>query len=101
MSLKLYRYKTNGEGIFQAGKRLLPSSLVEEGLEAKKWLKKPKLPKGRYVFYMTEKGKDLYEKTLLLSHKKYLKDIRREEISRSQLKNIIYEDEYQVVERID
>lgn len=31
----LYRYTSEGEGIFTAGKRLLPESLINEVLEAK------------------------------------------------------------------
>ena len=69
----IYRYTSDGEGVFSAGKRLLPKNLVEEVIEAKKWLIKPKLPEGNYRFYLTEKGKEKYEETLLLSHKKYLK----------------------------
>ena len=97
-SKSLYRYTTKGEGVFSAGKRLLPEHLVEEVLEAKKWLKKPNLPEGEYRFYLTKKGKEKYEKTLLLSHNKYLPDIKIEEIDSSKLKRVVYEDEYQVVE---
>ena len=98
--MKLYRYTTKGEGVFSAGKRLLPENLVEEVLEAKKWLVKPKLLKGNYRFYLTEKGKEVYERTLLKSHKKYLKDIKLEIIERRKIRNIIYEDKYQIVERV-
>ena len=61
----LYRYTTEGEGVFSAGKRLLPNELVAEVLERKKWLKKPELKEGNYRFYLTKKGKKMYEKTLL------------------------------------
>jgi len=37
----IYRYTSDGEGVFSAGKRLLPKNLVEEVIEAKKWLIKP------------------------------------------------------------
>ena len=74
-SVKVYRYTTNNEGVFSAGKRLLPKNLVEEVLENKKWLVKPKLKYGEYRFYLTKKGKEKYETTLLISHKKYLKSI--------------------------
>jgi len=97
----MYRYTTKGEGIFSAGKRLLPNKLVEEVLEAKKWLPKPSLPKGEYRFYLTKKGKEKYEKTLLLSHKKYLEEIKLEKVEYNKLKKIVYEDEYQVVEKKD
>ncbi len=99
MGRKLYRYTTNGEGVFSAGKRLLPEELVPEVLERKKWLPKPNLPLGNYQFYLTEKGKEMYEKTLLLSHKKYLPHIKKEIVDADDIKNIIYEDEYQVVEK--
>ena len=93
----VYRYTTNGEGVFSAGKRLLPEELVEEVLERKKWSKKPKLKYGNYIFYLTEQGKEVYEKTLLLSHRKYLPNIKLETISYDSLENIIYEDKYQIV----
>ena len=80
---------------------MLPQNLVEEVLEAKKWLTKPKLAEGNYRFYLTEKGKEIYEKTLLIVHKKYLLDIKMEFIDRNKVKNIIYEDEYQVVENVE
>lgn len=58
---KLYRYTANGEGIWSAGKRLLPEDLIEEAWEARKWMPKPQLPDGDYRFYLTEKGKEKYE----------------------------------------
>ncbi len=97
----LYRYTTNNEGVWSAGKRLLPKDLVEEVLEAKKGLPKPKLPEGDYRFYLTESGKRKYESTLLLSHKKYLTKIKKEKIQRHKIINIIYEDEWQVVEKVN
>lgn len=96
----LFRYTSNGEGIFSIGKRLLPENLVKEVIEAKTWLKKPKLPKGEYRFYLTAKGKEKYEKTLLKSHKKYLSNIKLHKIKAESVKTVIYEDEYQVVEKI-
>ncbi len=99
-SQRLYRFTTNGEGVFSAGKSRLPKELVDEVIEAKKWLLKPKLTEGNYRFYLTEKGKDKYENTLIHSHKKYLPNIKCESINRDELKNIIYEDEWQVVEKI-
>jgi len=97
----LYRYTSNGEGVFSAGKRLLPEYLVPEVLKNKKWLKKPILPEGEYRFYLTRKGKEKYDETLLLSHKRYLKNIKLEKYNYKKIKNIIYEDVYQVVEKIN
>ena len=54
---QLYRYTSNGEGVFSAGKRLLPENLVDEAWEARKWMPKPKLPEGEYRFLLTPKGK--------------------------------------------
>lgn len=54
---KVYRFTVEGEGVFIVGKRLLPNHLVDEVLERKKWLVKPKLPSGEYRFYLTEKGR--------------------------------------------
>lgn len=97
---KLYRYTANGEGIFSIGKRLLPQELVDEVNEHRKWLHKPNLPQGNYRFYLTEKGKEKYEQTLLRSHKKYLTDIKQEVIEMNSIRNIVYEDEYQIVEEV-
>jgi hypothetical protein len=97
---KLYRYTSNGEGIYLVGKRLLPESLVEEAWEARKWLPKPQLPPGEYRFFMTEKGKAKYEETLLKVHQKYLTNIVCQEIDISEInEDIIYEDEWQLVVR--
>jgi len=95
--MELYRFTSEGEGVFSIGKRLLPKNLVDEVIESKKWLIKPDLPKGEYRFYLTKKGKEKYLETLFKSHKKYLKDINVEKFGREELRNIIYEDEYQVV----
>ena len=46
---KLYRYTTNGEGVFSAGKGS-SKELIEEVLENKKWLNKPKLKEGSTDF---------------------------------------------------
>ena len=100
----LYRYTSNGEGVFTIGKRLLPAELAGEALQARSWLPKPDLPAGNeYRFYMTEKGKEKYEQTLLLVHKKYLTDIKVEASSFEAVKKIgevIYKDEWQVVVKI-
>lgn len=97
--MKIYRYTTNGEGVFSAGKRLLPKELIDEVIENKKWLVKPILQKGVYLFYLTGKGKEKYEKTLLNSHKKYLSNIKLEIYEKEKLVKIVYEDEYQIVEK--
>lgn len=97
---KIYRYTTNGEGVFSAGKRLLPEELIDEVNQNRKWLVKPNLQKGNYRFYLTKKEKEKYEKTLMSSHKKYLPNIKLEIINRSKLGKIIYEDKYQVVEEL-
>lgn len=95
--MKLYRYTTDGEGVWSAGKRLLPATLVEEASANRAWLVKPQLPKGEYRFYLTEKGKEQYERTLLNTHRKYLAHISCEEIDSAHVESIVYEDTYQVV----
>ena len=97
VSEKVYRYTSNNEGVFSAGKRLLPKELIDEAWENRKWLPKPNLPDGDYRFYLTLKGKEQYEKTLLNVHKKYLPNIKLEEINKNNIGEIIYEDEWQVV----
>ena len=94
---KLYRYTSNNEGVFSAGKRLLPKSLAQEALEARKWMPKPQLPKCDYIFFLTEKGKNKYEQTLFKVHQKYLSNIKCKEIDHQKAGEIVYEDEWQVV----
>lgn len=94
---KLFRYTSDGEGIFSAGKRLLPEDLVNEAWKARKWMPKPELPEGDYRFFLTEIGKEKYEETLLKVHQKYLSNIKVEEVDPLQIGTIVYEDEWQVV----
>lgn len=81
---KLYRYTSNGEGIWNAGKRLLPEDLADEAWEARKWMTRPSLLDGEYRFFLTLKGKTQYEKTLLHVHRKYLSNIVCETVPRPQ-----------------
>lgn len=97
LSPKFYRYTTNGEGVWSAGKRLLPENLVQEAVEHKKWMSKPNLPEGNYTFFFTQKGKDKYEVTLLNTHKKYLPNIICEEFEFKGDEVMVYQDEWQVV----
>lgn len=98
--MKLYRFFTNEEGVWSAGKRLLPQNLVEEANQNRSWLNKPDLPDGNYRFWLTELGKDKYEKTLFKTHQKYLPDIKIDEIEKESLDQIAYEDEFQIVELV-
>lgn len=97
---KLYRYTADGEGIWSAGKRLLPEELVDEAWEQRKWMPKPELPDGEYRFFLTEKGKVQYESTLLNTHKKYLSNIECEEVDPKNVGEVAYEDEWQVVSKV-
>jgi hypothetical protein len=94
---KLYRYTSQGEGVWSAGKRLLPEHLAAAALEQRKWMPKPVLPDGDYVFYLTTKGKEQYEKTLLTIHSQYLPHILCQEIDSRTIGSIVYEDEWQIV----
>ncbi len=94
---KLFRYTSEGEGIFNIGKRLLPEGLIDEAWQARRWMPKPILPEGDYRFFLTPMGKEKYESTLLLIHEKYLSGIHCETIDPAKVGPIIYEDEYQVV----
>lgn len=97
---RVYRYTTEGEGVWSAGKRLLPDELVDEANKNRAWLKKPDISEGNYRFWMTELGKETYEQTLFKTHQKYLPDIKLEEMLRAELGDVVYEDKYQVVERL-
>lgn len=97
MHMKLYRYTTNSEGVFSAGKRLLPKYLVDEANKTRAWLPKPVLSEGDYLFYLTEIGKEKYESTLLNTHKKYLENIQLDEVESNDLGKVVYEDDWQVV----
>lgn len=95
-----YRYTSEREGVFSKGKQPLPQKLIAEVLEAKKWLPKPTLPEGKYAFYLTEEGNKRYIKTLLPLHKQYLTKITCEKVKKVTQKDIIYQDEYQVVVKL-
>lgn len=97
---KLYRYTVNGEGLFSVAKRLLPEELMPEINKIKGSIPNPDLPKGNYRFYLKEKGKEVYLKNYNPIHKKYLKDIKMETFDREEIDNVIYEDDFQVVEEI-
>lgn len=95
---KLYRYTSNGEGIYSIGKRLLPENLANEAWEARKWLPKPVLQPGEYLFFLTEKGRRKYEETLLRIHEKYLDNIELHQLYQDELtEEVIYQDEWQIV----
>ena len=98
--MKLYRYLTNGEGVWSAGKRLLPADLVEEANKNRSWLSKPELPESNYRFWLTELGKEKYQQTLYQTHQKYLPSITLEEMDRDSIGETVYEDEFQVVEKL-
>lgn len=97
----VYRYTTNGEGVWLAGKRLLPNELIKEVNKNRSWLSKPQLPNENYTFWLTKLGKEKYEETLFKTHQKYLTNIKLEEKLYESLGKIIYQDEYQIVELAD
>jgi hypothetical protein len=94
---KLYRYTTNGEGVFSAGKRFLPEDLVNEAWEARKWIPKPELPEGEYLFLFTQEGLEKYEQTLKKVHEKYLENLTMEEVDTALLGDPVYQDNWQIV----
>ena len=55
---------------------------------------------GEYHFYLTQRGKEFYEKTLLPVHEKFLEDISCETVEKESLKYISHEDEFQVIEKV-
>lgn len=101
---KLYRYTTNGEGTFSAGRRFLdtqPKDFIEKMLEVvkrnKSWLRLPELPIDNLEFYWTEEGKLKYDAEFLLMHKRYLPNIKLDKVSYDALPgDIVYEDKHQV-----
>jgi hypothetical protein len=95
---KLYRYTSGGKDVFSHD-AVLARNLVELA-DAGKWLPAPTLPEGDHRFFLTEKGKAEYEKSLLPLHKKHLPDIVCEEIDFSEISGIAYEDEWQVVSSV-
>jgi hypothetical protein len=95
----LYRYTAGGKGIFMAEDALTPPELRPAVEAGKEWLPKPYL-KGKCRFYMTPKGRDMYEIILRPIHEAYMPPITREEVRRSDLGEVVYEDEYQVGERM-
>jgi hypothetical protein len=98
--MKLYRYTTNGEGVWSAGKRLLPKELIDEANKSRTWLAKPNLPEGNYQFWLKESGNEKYLNTLYKTHQKYLPNITCHDKEVGDDSKIIFEDEYQVVEEL-
>ena len=92
--MNLYRYTTNGKGVFTEGKEKMPEELVEKILEAKKWLDRPDIDSPS-TSYFTPEGAAKYEETLLPLHKEYLENIIKEEFQRKDLGEVLYSDEYQ------
>ena len=78
----------------------MPPELVDEAWKQRKWMPKPELPEGDYRFYLTEKGREQYEKTLLNTHKKYLPNIKSEEVDAAKIGEVVYEDDWQVVAKV-
>lgn len=104
MKGNLYRYTTNGEGTFSAGRRLLDTQtpdfiakVLAIVAKNKDWLVLPELEYDNLEFYWTESGKKKYEEGFLPSHSEYLPNIQLEIIKYDELKGkVVYEDEYQV-----
>jgi len=94
---KFYRYTSEGQGIWSAGKEQLPEDLVDEAWEQRKWMPKPDLSPDSYRFFLTKKGKEKYEGTLLKTHKKYLFNIECHTVQSSEIGEIVYRDKWQVV----
>jgi hypothetical protein len=97
---KLYRYASQEKDVFSSDGVLAKN--FAEMAEVWKWLPTPKLPENGQSaslrFFLTEKGKAEYEKTLLPLHKKYLGDISCDELKLPEINGVvIYEDEWQVV----
>jgi hypothetical protein len=104
MSKNLYRYTTNGEGTFSAGRRLIDSLSADLKAEVlsvvaknKSWLTLPALSMDNLEFYWTELGRQKYEESFLVVHQKYLPNIQFIVTTYEQLSGpIVYEDIYQV-----
>jgi len=73
MNDKLFRYTTNGVGIFDS---------------------------KDFGLYLTSEGKDYYIDTILPLHLKNFRNMKMKIIKRCDLKNIVHEDDWQVVEEI-
>lgn len=100
----LYRYTSNGEGTFSAGRRLLdeqPKEFIDRMVQVvkdnKQWLVLSRIEHDNLEFFWTEKGKEEYEKTFLPMHREYLPNIEITEVKREELLGeIVYEDEHQI-----
>jgi hypothetical protein len=92
---KLYRYSSQKKDILSPD--TLSPEYRAEAAPAGKWLVRPELPPGEYRAFLTEKGKEEYEKMLESVHKKYFTDIVCEEIKQSEINGIVYEDEWQSI----
>jgi hypothetical protein len=96
----LYRYTAGGKGIFMQEDDLTPAELRPAIEAGKSWLPQPHL-ECDCQFYMTAKGKEMYEMVLKPLHEAYMPPIECEEVQRSQLNEVVYEDEYQVGEKME
>lgn len=95
----LYRYTSAGKGIFMQEDDLTPPELRPKVEKAKEWLPAPHLD-CECRFWMTEKGRAMYESILKPLHAQYMPPIEREQMPRSDLGEVVYEDEFQVGEKV-
>ena len=94
----VYRYTFSGECVFTEGMKYIPSDeVLEKVTAAKQWLPQPLLPFGTYKFFLTEKGKEHYEKTLKIVHESFLKDIQCEKVSIKNIGEVVYRDAFQII----
>lgn len=92
----LYRYTADGTGVFIMEDELRPTYLERELEAAKWWLYSPDLRRDDITFYLTEKGKEMYDKTIKPLHETFLPRLHLSRIERPAADRIAHEDEFQV-----
>ena len=99
-SNEYYRVTYNGEGIYNALKKIVGYSKWKNLLNSKQinWLPKPPEYSSKNISYFTKKGYELFKQETLPVIMKYL-DVENIEINKyNEIRNnILYTDEYQIV----
>lgn len=99
--IKIYKYRLtyDGIGIYEAFKKHVEMNILKDFLSSSlsNWLPKPPEYKENYTSYFTELGYEKFNREVLPTFVKYL---NREKINVeviSEVGNVVYSDEYQIV----
>ena len=100
----IYHYTSDGEDIFSVSKRLVPHGLADEIKKASEWIPKVYLDGRLFDVYLTEKGNELYKKTLLPIHADFIPRIICRSIDKkdiSAIDSLVHINRYQLIFRAE